>query len=228
MANRAPSVRKRLFGGALTFLSAGRALHPRLGSGVESTRSQWQALEGFTRDRLEILGEDFAQDELLPTVSEPARRLLGEAQDRGRVLVLIAETASVIARPFARALGIEHVISNQLAIESDQVTGELVPPVVGPELSPKRLLAITDGLGLSLEASAAYGSSSADRILLASVGSPCALHPDAELARLARDFDWPIVGPQRTALTLLSAFAETVLPPTVETTTTPATMKAPR
>lgn len=228
LANRAPSVRRRLFGGALTLLSAGRAFHPRLGSGLQSSRSQWQALEGFTRDRLEILAEDFAREELLPTVSEPARRLLREAEERGRVLVLIAETASVIARPFARALGIEHVISNQLAIESDRATGELLPPFVGPELAPKRLLSITDSLGLSLEASAAYGSSSADRLLLAAVGSPCALHPDAELARLARDFDWPIVGPQRTALTLLSAFAETVLPDTNPETMPTDTMKAPR
>lgn len=204
IASRAPSVRRRLFGGALTLLSAGRKLHPRLGSGLASTRAQWQALDGFTRDRLEILGEDFATDELLPSVSDEARRLLDEARERGRTPVLLAETASVIARPFARALRIEHVVSNQLLLEDDLVTGELALPILGPELDPKRLGSIADGLGVRLEASAAYGSNGADRLLLAAVGAPCALHPDAELARLARDFDWPIVGAERHVLGLLT------------------------
>ena len=53
-------MRRRMLGGALSLLGAGQTLHPRLGSGIESTRVQWQAVEGFTRDRLEVLAEDFA------------------------------------------------------------------------------------------------------------------------------------------------------------------------
>jgi phosphoserine phosphatase len=194
-----------MFGGALSLLGAGQTLHPRLGSGIESTRVQWQAVEGFTRDRLEVLGEDFATDELLPSVEADAKRLIGEAKRAGRELVLLAETIDAIARPFGRALGFNHVIANQLVFANDRATGELLAPIVGPELDPRRLNALAEELGVSLSASAAYGATGADRLLLGAVGSPCGLHADPELARLCRDLDWPKVGAQRSGIAAVIA-----------------------
>jgi phosphoserine phosphatase len=208
LATRAPSVRRRVLGGALTFLSAGRALHPALGAGRDALRTSFRSLEGLSRDRLEILGEDYATEQLLPAVSPEARRLLDEARARGRRTVLIAETPSVVAAPLAAALGIDDVIANVLAFEGNRCTGELGGELVGPELDPKQLTRHAERLGVSLAASAAYGSDGADRLLLGAVGWPCALHPDAELARLARDLDWPIVGPMRAPLAALGGLGE--------------------
>lgn len=208
LAVRAPSVRRRVLGGALTFLSAGRRLHPSLGSGRDSLRGQWLALEGFSRDRLEVLGQDYAEEQLVPAVSADARRMLDEAALRGRVAVLVAESPSLVARPFAHTLGIEHVIANELAFEDDVCTGELTGEVVGPELDPRALARIAERLHVSLARSAAYGASSDDRLLLGAVGAPCALHPDPELARLCRDLDWPIVGPVRRPLASFQGLLE--------------------
>lgn len=208
LALRAASVRRRLLGGALTFLSAGQGLHPALGAGKDGLRVQWRALEGFTRDRVEVLGEDYAGQHLTPAVTPEARRLLDEARQRGRRPVLIAETPTVVAVPFARALGIDDVIANVLAFEDERCTGELGSELVGPELDPRDLSRHAERLHVSLAASAAYGACGADRLLLGAVGSPCALHPDAELARVARDLDWPIVGPMRAPLAALEGMWE--------------------
>ncbi len=197
LASRAPSMRRRVFGGALSLLGAGRTLHPRLGSGIESTKVQWQAVEGFSRDRLEVLGEDFAKLELLPSVDEDAKRMIAEAIRAGRTLVLIAETIDAVARPLGHALGFAHVIANQLVYEDERATGELVAPIVGPELDPRRLSGLAAQLGVSLAESAAYGAMGADRLLLGAVSAPCGLHADPELARLCRDLDWPLVGAPR-------------------------------
>lgn len=205
LASRAPSMRRRMFGGALSLIGAGQTLHPRLGSGIESTRVQWQAVEGFSRDRLEVLGEDFANEELVPSVEADARRLIAEAKRAGRTLVLVAETIDAVARPFGRALGFEHVVANQLLFDNERATGELVPPIVGPELDPRRLGALAAELGVSLSASAAYGATGADRLLLGAVGSPCGLHADPELARLCRDLDWPKVGAARSGVAAVIA-----------------------
>ncbi len=47
--------------------------------------------------------------------------------------------------------------------------------------------------GLDLEASVACGGREADLLLLAAVGQPCAVNPDAALRRSAREADWPVV-----------------------------------
>jgi len=194
-----------MLGGALSLLGAGQTLHPRLGSGIESTRVQWQAVEGFTRDRLEVLAEDFATEVLVPSVETDARRLIAEAKRAGRKLVLLAETIDAIATPFGRALGFEHVVANQLVFADERATGDLVAPIVGPELAPRRLAALADELGVSLSACAAYGASGADRLLLGAVGSPCGLHADPELARLCRDLEWPKVGAARSGVAAVLA-----------------------
>ena len=32
-----------------------------------------------------------------------------------------------------------------------------------------------------------------DQLLLSAIGLPCAVHPDRQLRRVARDLDWPVV-----------------------------------
>ena len=39
----------------------------------------------------------------------------------------------------------------------------------------------------------AYGASAADSLLLSAIGQPCAVNPDRQLRRLAKDHDWPVV-----------------------------------
>jgi phosphoserine phosphatase len=172
-------------------------VHPALGTGRDALRAEWRPLEGLTRDRVEVLGEDYALETLVPAVTDAARRLLDESRKVGRRPVLIAETPTVVSRPFAQALGIDDVVANVLGWQDERCTGELVGVLVGPELDPRDLSRLAERLNVSLGASAAYGASGADRLLLGAVGAPCALHPDPELARVARDLDWPIVGPTR-------------------------------
>lgn len=210
LSTRAASVRRRALGGLISLVSAARTSHPALGSGLDGTRSLWRGLEQFSRDRLEVLGADFAETVLLPSVDDEAKRLLDLARDAGRTPVLIAETIAAVAVPLASALGIEHVVSNRLELEDGVATGELAEPALGPELDPRRLRDIAEGLGVSLAVSAAYGASSADRLLLGAVGLPCGLHPDAELARVCRDLGWPIVGSARSGVrqAFLDGFSE--------------------
>ena len=47
--------------------------------------------------------------------------------------------------------------------------------------------------GLALERSFAYSDSFSDYPMLAVVGHPAAVNPDARLARVARAYEWPII-----------------------------------
>lgn len=196
LSAQAPSIRARLSGLGVTTLAGTLSLHPALGGASAAARAGWSRLRGFSRDRIEVLGADLARDRLVPRIGPHARRLLDDARERGLVLVLLAETIRAVAVPAAAQLGIDaaHVLSSELAWSPrDEATGELEEGAIGPELSPAALSAFARAHGIDLGASAAYGASAADAILLSHVGQPCALDPDAELARVARSFGWPIV-----------------------------------
>lgn len=196
IAAQAPSIRARLSGLGGTTLAGALGLHPALGGASAASRAGWAQLRGFSRDRIEVLGADVARDRLVPRIGAHALRLLDEARARDLRPVLIAETIGAIAQPVAAVLGIEPalVLSSELVWSSrDEATGELDEGAVGPEIGPEVLGSFAARHGLDLERSAAYGASASDAILLSHVGHPCAVDPDAELARIARSFGWPIV-----------------------------------
>lgn len=189
LASHAPSVRRRLLG-------VGGALSAQLLRERDPALTQalaWSALAGFSADRIAVLGEDWARDTILPAIAPRTRRLIEEARARTDRLILVAETIDAIASPLADALGFDVVISNALELDADEATGALRAPIVGPEIDPRRLRELALRESIDLARSSAYGSSRADALLLSLVALPCALDPDRELARMARDLDWPIV-----------------------------------
>lgn len=202
LASNAASMRTRLLGlggaafsGALRGVSlAGAGL-----AGAQTTRLAYSTLTGFSRDRLEVLGEDYARDVLVPEARDEAVRLVEGARRDGLVTVLIAESIAPIADAFARLLAkdgptFDVVIANQLELDKkQQATGSLVAPIIAPEIDPKRLRELAAQHAIDLATSRAYGHARTDLVLLGLVGQPCAIEPDRELARVARDLDWPIV-----------------------------------
>jgi len=193
IAASTPSIRRRLLGRAMAAIGEGLSLPTPLADPRGGARLAWSALEGTSRDRIEVLAIDFARDEVLPKVRSEARRLIERARTDGATLVLVSDGLDVIANEVARALGIEQVIANALVYEHEAATGELAMPVVGPELDPTRLTQLARRWGVDLSRSSAYGACDGDAMLLSHVGRPCALCPDRGLARIARDLGWPIV-----------------------------------
>ncbi len=194
VASSAPSVRQRLFGRALTTLGAGLGLRTPLTDPRAGARIAWSSLRGLSRDRIEVLALDFTRDRVLPTVRDEAKRLIEHARRDGATLVLVSDGLDVIAREIGAELGFAHVLANSLVYIDEEATGELSSPVLGPEMDAARLRAVAAEWRIDLASSSAYGSSAGDALLLSHVGHPCAVAPDRDLARIARDLGWPIVG----------------------------------
>ncbi len=189
LAGSAPGMRQRLRGLAGLALS-----RPMVGLDPTATRDlTWAMLKDLSEDRVEVLGRDWAVDHVLPTLRPEARRLVDDCRSQGRVLVLLSESITPIAAAVGAALGFDVVVSNTLTLRDGAATGALEPPVVGPEIDPRRLRALAAAHGFDLARSCAYGGAGADGLLLSSVGLPCAVDPDRALARVARDLDWPVL-----------------------------------
>lgn len=155
----------------------------------------WSTLEGMSEDRLIVLGEIYAEDFVLPSLSDVGLELLERCRTQGWRLVLLSDNLDVIAEPVARHLGIDVVVANAMELDAhDRATGKLREPVLGPSLGGRVLEGRLAEHDIDLRTACAYGSHRDDSPLLGAVALPCAVTPDRGLRRMARDLDWPVVG----------------------------------
>ena len=165
------------------------------GAPARATELAWSTLEGMSEDRLIVLGELYAQEHLIPALSDVGLELLERCRGQGQRLALLSDNLDVIANPVAQHLEIDVVIANSMELDThDRATGKLREPVLGPSLGGRVLEERLAERNISLRTACAYGSHRDDSPLLGSEALPCAVTPDRALRRVARDLDWPVVG----------------------------------
>ncbi len=99
---------------------------------VFATRVLHTALRGVSRDRLDLLGEEYFDYELKPKLKAEGVALLKEAMARGERIVLVSQGLDHVMRPLAQHLGVEELIANRLEFCDGRATGRLISPVIRP------------------------------------------------------------------------------------------------
>jgi long-chain acyl-CoA synthetase len=98
-----------------------------------ATRLLHTLLRGITRDRLDLLGEEYFHYVLKPHIRREAVEKLREVQASGGRLVLVSQALEHIARPLAEHVGVECILANRLEFRDGRVTGRLLRPVIPPQ-----------------------------------------------------------------------------------------------
>src|SRR5277367_6360498 len=99
---------------------------------VFATRLLHTVLRGVSRDRLDLLGEEFFEYFLKPRLKQEGVAKLREAMAAGGEIVLVSPGLDHIMRPLAKHLGIARIISNRLDFREGMATGRLLDPVIRP------------------------------------------------------------------------------------------------
>jgi thioester reductase-like protein len=89
-------------------------------------------LRGITRDRLDLLGEEYFQYELKPRMRRDAVEMLIDAVRNGERVVLVGQLLEHILRPMAAYFAAEGFIANRLEFRDGLATGRLHHPIVRP------------------------------------------------------------------------------------------------
>ena len=97
-----------------------------------ATRLLHSALRGLTRDRLDLLGEEYFLYELKPRMRREAVEKLQEAVHSGERVVLVSQLLEHFVRPLAEYFGAEGFIANRLEFRDGKATGRLREPVIRP------------------------------------------------------------------------------------------------
>jgi HAD superfamily hydrolase (TIGR01490 family) len=149
--------------------------------------------EGQSEDRLVTLADEMFEEVLLPAVYPGTPALLEECRRAGCRIVLVTGALDFTVARLARHLGADDLIANRMRFVQGVATGQVVPPIIE---GAHKALVIRDWClknGVALDKSFAYSDSFSDYPMLAVVGHPAAVNPDARLARVARAYEWPIL-----------------------------------
>jgi thioester reductase-like protein len=97
-----------------------------------ATRALHSVLRGITRDRLDLLGEEYFQYELKPRMRREAVAKLVEAVRNGERVVLVGQMLEHILRPMAEFLTAEGFLANRLEFRNGVATGRIQQPLIRP------------------------------------------------------------------------------------------------
>ncbi len=97
-----------------------------------ATRFLHTVIRGITRDRLDLLGEEYFQYELKPRMRRDSVEKLVDAVRNGERVVLVGQLLESILRPMAEYFAAEGFIANRMEFRDGVATGRLLDPVVRP------------------------------------------------------------------------------------------------
>jgi long-chain acyl-CoA synthetase len=103
-----------------------------LASRTFATRFLHSVLRGITRDRLDLLGEEYFHYELKPRMRlEAVTKLINAVREDERV-VLVGQMPEQVLRPIAEYFAASGFIANRLEFRDGVATGRLLQPVIRP------------------------------------------------------------------------------------------------
>jgi len=99
---------------------------------IFATRVVHIVLRGISRDRLDLLGEEYFKYKLQPYRKIDGMELLKSHVAGGDEVVLVSQGLEHVMRPLAQQLGVKWIIANRLEFRNGIATGRLLEPVVRP------------------------------------------------------------------------------------------------
>ena len=99
---------------------------------VFATRVLHAVLRHTSRDRLDLLGEEYFEYILKPRLKPGGVAALKRLVDSGADVVLVSQGLDHIMRPLANYLGVRKILCNRLDFRDGIATGRLLDPVIRP------------------------------------------------------------------------------------------------
>ncbi len=99
---------------------------------VFATRALHSLLRGVSRDRLDLLGEEYFHYILKPQLKPKGVQALKDWMAHNGQVILVSQGLEHVMRPLADFLGVQGLIANRLEFRDGRATGRLLEPVIRP------------------------------------------------------------------------------------------------
>jgi thioester reductase-like protein/phosphoserine phosphatase len=97
-----------------------------------ATRVVYSVLRGISRDRLDLLGEEYFEYKLKPYLKPDGIARLKQLVNSGAKVALVSQGLDHVIRPLAAHLGVGRILANRMEFRDGIATGRLLDPVIRP------------------------------------------------------------------------------------------------
>ena len=153
-------------------------------------------LARFEPAQLQAWRDDFAQ-QMASRLCPVMRDRVARHREEGALCAIVTATSRLVAEPFARACGIEHLVATEPVMVGDRPAGDIAGLPCYREHKVTRVAHWLASLGAApldqAQEAWFYSDSISDLPLLQCVTHPVAVRPDPRLRELCRAEGWPIV-----------------------------------
>ena len=130
-----------------------------------ATRVVYASLRGISKDRLDLLGEEYFEYKLKPYLRVEGVSQLKDLLASGEDVVLVSQGLDHVMRPLARHLGVKTIVANRMEFRDGIATGRLMDPVIRPRGIFARISsARSDGRRSAVQLARDLGISSTDTL----------------------------------------------------------------
>ncbi|MEZ4331574.1 MAG: HAD-IB family hydrolase [Myxococcota bacterium] len=151
-------------------------------------------LAGRPAASLDALGDALFEREIRPRLQEPIVELVFAHRDLGHTVVLATSATHFQAAPIARALGLDDVLCNRLAVDaSGRLTGRMEGPLIWAEGKARAVQGFAVERGLALSDAWFYADGSEDVASMFLVGHPRPVNPGRRMRAAAARRGWPVI-----------------------------------
>ena len=133
---------------------------------------------------------------IAPSVPAAARALVAQHREAGDLCALVTATSRLIAEPFARIVGLGHVLATETQVSAGRVSGEIAGEPCFRDQKIRhvdRWLARFGRARSEFTESWFYSDSASDLPLLEVVTHPVAVSPDHRLRARVAEAGWPVI-----------------------------------
>lgn len=184
------------------------AAWPLFRAGLISRERSWAAwarhmpwtLAGLTLDRGQRVFDWVWAEYVRPQLRQDIVGKLRQHEAQDHAVYLVSGTMEPLLRRIAQGLGLAAncAIGTRVEVRSGRYTGRAVEPTcMGQGKADRLRLLLGEHRSIDLAESYAYADSITDLRLLEMVGHPTAVHPDQDLASVARQRGWSLLGTVR-------------------------------
>lgn len=157
------------------------------------TKRALQFFQGMSQAFLQQISEEIVEDFFPRKVIKVVRDRVEEHQMMQNETWLITAAPQELAQVIARNLGMSGAEGTQVLVEEGVYRGELRGPALHGPRKAEAIRALASSRDFNLSQSFAYSDSLNDLPMLLSVGKPCVVNPEKDLARIATKNRWPVI-----------------------------------
>lgn len=149
---------------------------------------------GVPGSEVKALARDWFRREVATRLTRGGQNAIDQHRKNAHMLVLLSNTSEYIAAAAVESWRLDAFLANAIPCDSDgRIRGTMGSPLcIGPG-KVQKAEAFAMEHEIDLASSYFYGDSITDAPMLARVGNPRVVNPDAGLKRIARERGWPVL-----------------------------------